>query len=120
MNAVETLGHNNSQRTEWRTSVLERRGRALFRKPSVSSTPLTNRTSGEICHVHASDLSGHISLSYPDCREIIEKGWGERHRLSGTRFLPENYVMLYSPRSVEEIEVFVSILQAGVDYMCGE
>lgn len=103
--------------TEWKTSVLERRGKALFLTESVPLSPIAGLTQREICHIHGSDLSGHVTLSFPDAKEVIEKGWGERHRMSGTGRLPLGYTMVYVPRSVEEVDVFAKIFQAGVEFM---
>ena len=80
-------------------------------------TALASPTQREICHIHSSDLSGHVTLSFVDAQEVIAKGWGERHRLSGTDWIHLGYTMLYLPRTVEETEVFAKIFQAGVDYM---
>lgn len=71
----------------------------------------------EIAHIHASDQSGHVTLSLADAAEVCTKGWGERHRLSGTEWLHLGYTMLYVPRSMAEVEVLGKILQAGVEYM---
>lgn len=62
-------------------------------------------------------MSGHVTLSFADAAEVIAKGWGERHRLSGTEWIHLGYTMVYVPRSVEEVETFIRIFQAGVDYM---
>lgn len=112
--ALQTANFNN---TEWRTSVLERRGKALFLKPNLALRTLDQQTKREICHIHGSDLSGHVTLSLADAKEVVAKGWGERHRLSGTKFLPLGYTMMYCPRSVKEVEVYCRIFQAGIDYL---
>lgn len=112
--AFEQLGEVNS-RVEWKTSVLEKHGRALFLQDPV--TPLISSSKGEICHVHRSDLSGHVTLSFADAREVIGKGWGEKHRLSGTETLHLGYTMLYVPRNVAEVDVYAQIYQAGIEYM---
>ncbi|KAK4508604.1 hypothetical protein PRZ48_002343 [Zasmidium cellare] len=117
LHAFDALHETNSNTTEWRTSVLERRGKALFLKPNMPLRTLDQQTQREICHIHDSDLSGHVTLSLADAREVVAKGWGERHRLSGTKFLPLGYTMMYIPRSVEEVEVYRRIFQAGVDYL---
>ncbi|CAK1354318.1 hypothetical protein CB0940_01814 [Cercospora beticola] len=115
--AVSRLSEVNDD-LHWKTSVLERHGPALFLQDSLlPATPLAKPTQGEICHVHRSDLSAHVTLSFPDAKEVLQKGWGERHRLSGTERLHLGYTMLYVPRSVQEVEVLASILQAGIDYM---
>ncbi|KAK5116081.1 hypothetical protein LTR85_009363 [Meristemomyces frigidus] len=114
--AFEHLQADNKAITEWKVSGLEGRGQALFLTPSVAVPKLASKTGGEICHVHKSDLSGHLTLSLADAKEVVAKGWGERHRLSGSR-LHLGYTMTYVPRTVEEVEVFVRIHQAGIDYM---
>lgn len=103
---------------EWKTSVLERRGEAAFVKPSIALPTLAEKSQREIGHVHASDLSGHLMLSLADARDVVAKGWGERHGLSGTRLLPLGYTMIYVPRAVEEVGVYSRIFQAGIDYVC--
>lgn len=108
---------SNPNTTEWKTSVLERRGNALFLKPAVPLRVLDQQTKRETCHIHASDLSGHVTLALADAKEVVRRGYGERHRLSGTKFLPLGYTMMYVPRTIDEIEIYRSIFQAGVDYM---
>ncbi|GIZ39140.1 hypothetical protein CKM354_000253100 [Cercospora kikuchii] len=115
--AVSRLSEVNDD-LHWKTSVLERHGPALFLQDRLLPvTPLAKPTQGEICHIHRSDLSAHVTLSFPDAKEVLQKGWGERHRLSGTERLHLGYTMLCVPRSVSEVDVFVSVLQAGIDYM---
>ncbi|KAI0151561.1 hypothetical protein GGR57DRAFT_503833 [Xylariaceae sp. FL1272] len=56
---------------------------------------------GEIAHVHG-EGSAHLYLSLTDAAEMVRKGWGERHKLSGVRdILPWSYVMVYAPREGE-------------------
>ncbi|KAK5634849.1 hypothetical protein RRF57_010562 [Xylaria bambusicola] len=53
---------------------------------------------GETAHVHH-EGSTHACLSLPDAAEVVRKGWGERHRMSGVGgMLPWGYVLLYAPR----------------------
>lgn len=110
------LGEANPD-TEWKISALEKHGTALFLRQDVALTPIAGPTQREICHIHGTDLSGHVTLSFPDAMEVIEKGWGERHRLSGTDWVHLGYTMLYVPNSVEEVDVLVKIYQAGVEFM---
>ncbi|KYG41950.1 hypothetical protein M433DRAFT_74820, partial [Acidomyces richmondensis BFW] len=102
---------------ELQTSVLERHGDALFVPEGKQVPYLAETARREIAHIHASDLSAHVVLSLADAREVVAKGWGERHRASGTRLLPLGYTMVYVPRTVEEVEVCVEIIRAGVEYM---
>ncbi|KAI1474526.1 hypothetical protein F4774DRAFT_327327 [Daldinia eschscholtzii] len=110
------LGEINTD-TEWKTSILEKHGQALFVKDSVPLSPLVASASREICHIHGTDLSGHVTLSFVDAAEVISKGWGERHRLSGTDWVHLGFTMLYVPNTVEETEILMKIFQAGIDYM---
>jgi hypothetical protein len=40
-------------------------------------------TKHELAHIHLSEGSLHVALSPQDARRVIEKKWGELHRLSG-------------------------------------
>lgn len=113
--AFDKLGENSG--TEYATSKLEKRGNALFIKENLPLTPLAALGKREICHIHGTDLSGHVTLSFADAKEVIQKGWGERHRLSGTERLHLGYTMVFVPNTVQETEVLTRIFQAGVDYM---
>ncbi|KAI1105754.1 hypothetical protein F4804DRAFT_331005 [Jackrogersella minutella] len=117
MEAFNMLGEINGKWTEWKTSALEKHGQALFTRASIPLTPLARPSEREICHIHGTDLSGHVTLSFKDADEVISKGWGERHRLSGTDWIHLGYTMLYVPNTVEEVEVLSKIYQAGIDYM---
>ena len=62
-------------------------------------------------------MSAHVLLSLADAKEVIAKCWGERHRMSGTvAMIPLQYTFLYLPRTVEEIDILVNILEAGIEY----
>ncbi len=53
---------------------------------------------------------------------VIERGWGERHPLSGVRLfkiMPKEYVGIYAPRDDGELEVVEKILVASVLFMTG-
>lgn len=113
--AFDKLMHKYSNDLEWKTSVLERRGQAMFLDANFAPSKLNARCQGEVGHIHNSDASGHVLLSFADAREVIAKGWGERHRLTGTA-LPLGYTMLYVPRNEREIEVMMNIFEAGIEY----
>lgn len=59
-----------------------------------------------------------MTLSLADAKEVIEKGWGLRHKLSGP-LIPVGYLLLYAPRNEEELEVLGRILKAGIAFMSG-
>ena len=69
----------------------------------------------EVTHVHETDMSAHVLLSFRDAKEVIAKGWGERHRMTGT-VIPLGYTLLYLPRNAEEVEVLLKIMDAGIEY----
>lgn len=111
----EDLVETNKDMVEWRTSVLERRGRAMFLKDSYDlPNPLTYARR-ELAHLHDSDISAHILLSFADSKEVLEKGWGERHRVAGT-IAPLGYMILYQPRNPHELDIFLSIFKASIAY----
>jgi len=71
----------------------------------------------EIVHIHRfKDFSMHVVLAPKDCKLVIEKGWGERHPVSG-RSLPKEYLIIYAPRTAEELRVVGQIIRASVGFM---
>ncbi|KIW32324.1 uncharacterized protein PV07_03878 [Cladophialophora immunda] len=135
-NLFKNVVVQNSDILEERLSLYEKHNPALFVReevlankdpaaPKPSSTAYTAR--GECGHIHP-DYSIHLYLSPADARLIIEKGWGERHRLSKpktARFTFENahvadtYLMIYGPRDTDEVEVVRKILQNSIRFMSG-
>eukprot|EP00494_Astrolonche_serrata_P003962 UN03972 len=45
---------------------------------------------GEFCHFHPWDGTFHCVLSAQGARQVVEKGWGERHVLSCHGFGPQD------------------------------
>ena len=64
--------------------------------------------------------SMHLCLSLKDAALVLEKGWGERHLLSGNSDIgfsvPNGLVLIYSPRDAEEIQVCLNILKASLSF----
>jgi hypothetical protein len=106
-----------------RTSVLEKSGEALLLADHIT-TPhsICGKTKREIAHVHAGVGSGeysmHMCLSPMDCKEVITKKWGERMTLAGV-FVPHEYLIIYTPRTKDELQVVKSIVTAAVFFMTG-
>lgn len=61
---------------------------------------------------------------------VIERGWGERHKVAGSpglwllplsinRYLPKEYIWLYAPRNEQELVVIERIVMASIAYMTG-
>lgn len=115
MKALEDLVEKNIDTVEWRTSVLERQGKAVFLKDTYELPNPLGLARGELVHIHSSDISGHILLSFADASEVLSKGWGERHRVAGT-IAPLEYMLIYQPRNTEELDIFLSILKAVIAY----
>lgn len=101
-----------------RTSCFEKHSSGLF-----TSIPITRTCGGEICHVHPSDGSLHLTLHPSDARLMLERGWGERHPLARggwcRRFVPKEFVLVYAPRTEEEVEVVMGIVAASVWWVSG-
>ena len=114
--AFDKLAEKHSDAIEWKTSVLERRGKAMFLKETYAVPTLIAKCGREVAHIHDTDKSGHLLLSFADAKEVISKGWGERHRLTGTGVIPLGYTMLYVPRKTEEIYDLIKIFDAGIEY----
>lgn len=79
-------------------SCFEKNGLALFARRPTRTT-----CGGEICHVHHSDRSLHLSLAPDDIAEVLDKGWGQRHPLARDQLwppmpVPQEFVMIYAPR----------------------
>ncbi|KAH8899318.1 hypothetical protein GQ53DRAFT_758534 [Thozetella sp. PMI_491] len=73
----------------------------------------------EALHVH-DEGSSHMTLSLKDAEEVIAKGWGQRHMLSGRgNMLPWNYVLVYTPRDDGEYAAWQGLVQATMAYIAG-
>ncbi|OJD38809.1 uncharacterized protein BKCO1_4000211 [Diplodia corticola] len=100
------------------TSCFEKHGTGLF-----STRPLTRTCRGEVCHVHGSDGSLHMTLYPGDAKLVIERGWGERHPIARggffSRFVPRHFVMVYAPRDEGEVAVVARIVGAAVWWVSG-
>ncbi len=69
----------------------------------------------EFAHVHpASDGSFHMMLSEADCREVLERGWGELHPLAVTGAIAKTATLVYAPRDDEEIATVLAIAEAAL------
>ncbi|CAD6449245.1 74c60d2a-5953-40eb-8f19-ae6c13e4201a [Sclerotinia trifoliorum] len=106
------------------TSALEKHGDAILIADRVPTPHLpAKKTKREIAHVHTEgknvDYSMHAVLSPRDCKEVIEKGWGEKMTLAGTLKMPAEYLMIYTPRSESELRAVRDILEAAIGFMTG-
>jgi hypothetical protein len=101
-----------------RTSCFEKNSAGLF-----TSSPITRTCGGEICHVHPSDGSLHLTLHPADAKVLLERRWGERHPLARggwcRRFVPKEFVLVYAPRDQAEVEVIMGIVAASIWWVSG-
>ncbi len=75
----------------------------------------------EFAHFHPHpDYSMHLGLPQKEAEIIIDKGWGEWHPLIKRGFLPPNIIMMYAPRSQEELDVAKFILGLSYAYAKGK
>lgn len=71
----------------------------------------------EFAHFHPHpDHSMHLGLPQDKAEIFIEKGWGEWHPMIKRGILPPNIIMMYAPRTQEELEVAKFILGASYAY----
>ncbi len=57
----------------------------------------------------------HMKLPGPRFTEVVDKGWGEHHPFALDGSVP-NLLMVYAPRTEEDLEVVKTIIRAAVEY----
>ncbi|KAK4217631.1 hypothetical protein QBC37DRAFT_38828 [Rhypophila decipiens] len=101
------------------TSCLEKHGFALFARHPVNVCG-----NGEIVHIHNSDRSTHMNLHPDDIKEILEKGWGERHPMAWKGWVrapvPVTFTMIYAPRDESDLRIACRIIEAAIWYTTAE
>jgi len=114
---------SNPELVQFAPSPHERLHKGIVLNPSLPSPhQVASNALREVAHIHPVDHSMHVVLAPLDCKLLIEKGWGERHPLSGVSFVkrvPKEYVGIYSPRDEEELEVVKRLVKASIGYMTG-
>ncbi|KAF8864700.1 hypothetical protein BDZ45DRAFT_490107 [Acephala macrosclerotiorum] len=121
--AIDELVAKHAVHVVVRTSVLEKSGDAILIKDDIE-TPhaIAKQNKREIAHVHTDgghgDHSLHLCLSPSDCKEVIEKKWGERMTLAGS-LVPTNYLLIYTPRTKGEVEIVKMIIEGAIVFMTG-
>ncbi|KAJ5081782.1 hypothetical protein NUU61_010046 [Penicillium alfredii] len=125
------FGRRNEHLVKLSQSLAERHSDALFLADHLRPTEITQRTRGEISHVHTGkDHSLHVILAPADCKKVIDAGWGQRHAFSGTAAMsilslgllpgiPWEYLLIYAPRTEAEIETVMQIVAASVKFATG-
>lgn len=83
------------------------------------SLPLANSVMAgrEFAHIHP-DGSLHVTLSPQRRDEAIEAGWAEPHPMA--QYMGnEGMVMLYTPRTMEELEVIFQLIVDSYNFVTG-
>ncbi|KAL5361056.1 hypothetical protein BJX96DRAFT_80342 [Aspergillus floccosus] len=126
------LASRNSHLVKLKPSNLEMHAEAIFLVDGLeNNAPVAAQVQGETAHIHRlKDSSLHVILSPADCKKLFDAGWAQRHGLSGTHVpglltagkplsLPAEYVLVYAPRTNEELDFVMEIVTASVKYMAG-
>lgn len=71
----------------------------------------------EFAHIHP-DGSLHASLPPERAREAIEAGWAEPHPIA-RHIGHEGMVMLYTPRTMEELDVIFQLIVDSYNFVTG-
>lgn len=71
----------------------------------------------EFAHIHP-DGSLHATLPPPRAREAIAAGWAEPHPIAEHLGMP-GLVLLYTPRSMEELDVVVDLVVDSYNFVTG-
>lgn len=122
MKLFDEVVKTHAHLVHYRKSYFERHNESVFLKDSTSGNPaIMPLTHAEIAHIHPTDGSMHMILSPSDCKEAIEKGWGELHGLAGKHFderdaLVSTYTLIYSPRTEKELAFAKQLLEAAIKY----
>jgi hypothetical protein len=88
--------------------------RAFHLDPEIAKGPAEAFQVGtEFAHLHPSyDGSLHATLPPDLYQEVLDKGWGEPHPISGT-------MMLFGPRDEEELKVLTRLLDGSYSFATG-
>lgn len=92
--------------------------RALTVSPDVPiGDPEAMLVGREFAHIHPQPYGGsmHMKLLPHQTSEVVDKGWGEHHPLSLDGSMP-NLLMVYAPRTDDDLAVIKIIISAAVEY----
>ena len=73
----------------------------------------------EFAHIHP-DGSLHAPLPIERAIELADKGWGERHPWADRREGWEGFVMIYTPQSMEELQIVIQLVLDSYNYVTGQ
>lgn len=74
--------------------------------------------------VSVQDSSMHMTLHPIDAALVIAAGWGERHPLAGRsihgeQLLPGGFLMVYAPRTEDDVGTIIEIVKAAAWWVGG-
>ena len=72
----------------------------------------------EFAHIHP-DGSLHAPLPVERAREAVEMGWAELHPWAGERDGMDGYVMLFTPQSMDELDVTFQLIVESYNHVTG-
>ncbi|KAH8885224.1 hypothetical protein GQ53DRAFT_660369 [Thozetella sp. PMI_491] len=117
--SIEALSRSSPDKFVTATSCLEKHGFALFAR-----RPLNVCGNGEVCHIHTSDRSLHLNLHPDDIKEVLLKGWGQRHPMAWKGWVytpvPNTFVMIYAPRDETDVAIVCKIVEAAIWYTASD
>ena len=103
-----------------RQSYFEKHNDAAFVAPELPVHADGQVSGGEVGHIHA-DGSLHVVLAPADAAVAIDRGWGQLHPAVGRApGLPATYVLVYAPRSADEVAVVERLLDAAAAHMTAQ
>lgn len=73
----------------------------------------------EFAHIHT-DGSLHAALPFNRASEVTEKKWGERHPWADQNPGWEGFVMLYSPRTMDEVDIVFELITESYNHITGQ
>ncbi|OOF99663.1 hypothetical protein ASPCADRAFT_503648 [Aspergillus carbonarius ITEM 5010] len=127
------LANRNPDIIKFAKSGLELHADAIFlaTESLINRNEKTRQLKGECVHIHRlKDYSLHMVLSPVDCKKVFDAGWGQRHGFSGVKIpkpltggrqidLPSEYVLIYAPRTKEEVTLVMGLITASLRYLTG-
>ena len=74
----------------------------------------------EFCHLHPPpEGSIHLTLHRGLRAQAIQLGWAEPHPVTRLGSMPETLVMLYAPRTEQELELVFQLIQGSYEFARG-
>ena len=73
----------------------------------------------EFAHIHP-DGSLHLPLPFERAVDTAAKGWGERHPWADKREGCDGFVMLFTPRSMSELDITFQLIIDSYNHVTGQ